>query len=83
MVFHGQRTTDLIFLQLISAAWRRIPSLSVPQQNGNKWRLQSAQREAYGLLATSVSSWILFPPLQTDPEQHSDPKKNQSVLFIW
>lgn len=80
VVFHGQRTTDLIFLQLISAAWRRIPSLSVPQQNRIKMAPQSRHRERCAVFWLQVFPHAYLSP-SSDPEQHSDQKKNLFPLY--
>lgn len=78
VVFHGQQTTDLIFLQLISAAWRRIPFLSVPQQKRIK---MAPQREAGSLLATSVSSWLFVPLFSLTQNNILTQKKNLFHLY--
>lgn len=76
VVLRGQRTTDLIFLQLISAAWRRILFLSVPHQEQEQMAAPDTTDRGMQSFGYMCFLLAICPPLHSDPEQHSDPPKN-------
>lgn len=84
VLLRGQRTTDLIVLQRISAARRRILFLSVPHQEQEQMAAPDATERGVQSFGYKCFLLAICPPLHSDPEQHSDPtpKKICSIYMV-